>query len=159
MGENEKRNKEKLASNISEVVDEYLLSTDDLSTLLQDEPFQENLHRFVADQIDRLLSASLASGFAQLPSDWREEGLNKVTRRLLEWIADWSESESGLELKQWLLDKLETRLGTLQVEQVLSTEQLDEFISRISGVCIGGKENARALDAYSAGAFGGFSRI
>ena len=128
------RNKEKLASNISEVVDEYLLSTDDLSTLLQDEPFQENLHRFVADQIDRLLSASLASGFAQLPSDWREEGLNKVTRRLLEWIADWSESESGLELKQWLLDKLETRLGTLQVEQVLSAEQLDEFISRISGV-------------------------
>ena len=53
---------------------------------------------------------------------------------MLEWIADWSESESGLELKQWLLDSLEARLGTLQVGQVLSAEQLDEFISAVSGV-------------------------
>ena len=116
------RNKEKLAVNISRVVGTDLLARDYLLEQLQNATLQESLHRFVAVQIDRLLSASLASGFAQLPPDWREEGLDKTTRRLLEWIADWSESESGLELKQWLLDSLEARLGTLQVEQVLSAE-------------------------------------
>ena len=81
---------------------------------------QEDLHHFASTQIDQLLSASLASGFAQLPPDWREEGLDKATRRLLEWIAEWSESNSGLALKRWLLDTLDARLGTLQVGQVLS---------------------------------------
>ena len=128
------RNKEKLAVNISRVVGTDLLARDYLLEQLQNATLQESLHRFVAAQIDRLLSASLASGFAQLPPDWREEGLDKTTRRLLEWIADWSESESGLELKQWLLDSLEVRLGALQVGQVLSAEQLDEFISAVSGV-------------------------
>ena len=128
------RNKEKLANNISKVVGTDLLARDYLLEQLQNATLQNSLHRFVAAQIDRLLSASLASGFAQLPSDWRGEGLDKATRRLIEWMADWSESKSGLELKQWLLDALEARLGALRVEQVLSAKQLDEFIDMASGV-------------------------
>ncbi len=120
------RKKEELASKISETVGEELLARDDLLKHLQ--TLQEDLHHSVAAQIDRLLSSSLASGFAQLPSDWRGEGLDKATRRLLEWIAEWSESKSGLEFKRWLLDTLEARLGALQVGQVLSAKQLDEFI-------------------------------
>ena len=110
------------------------MARDYLLEQLQNATLQNSLHRFVAAQIDRLLSASLASGFAQLPSDWRGEGLDKATRRLIEWMADWSESKSGLELKQWLLDALEARLGTLRVEQVLSAKQLDELIDMASGV-------------------------
>ena len=128
------RNKEKLASNISKVVGTDLLARDYLLEQLQNATLQKSLHRFVATQIDRLLSANLASAFAQLPPDWREEGLDKTTRRLLEWMADWSESESGLKLKRWLLDALEARLGALQVGQVLSAKQLDEFIDMASGV-------------------------
>ena len=128
------RNKEKLASNISRVVGTDLLARDYLLEQLQNETLQKSVHRFVAAQIDRLLSTSLAYGFAQLPPNWRGEGLENATRRVLDWSADWSESESGLELKQWLLDELEARLGTLQVGQVLSAEQLDEFISTVSGV-------------------------
>ena len=126
------RNKEKIAIDISNTVGDKLLARDALLKHLQ--TLQKSLHLFVAAQIDRLLSVSLASGFAQLPPNWREEGLDKATRRLLEWIADWSESKSGLELKQWLLDALEARLGALQVGQVLSAEQLDESIKMARGV-------------------------
>ena len=128
------RNKEKLASNISKVVGADLLAKDHLLEQLQNATLQKSLHRFVVAQTDRLLSASLASGFAQLPLEWRQEGLDKAARRLLEWMAEWSESKSGLELKRWLLDTLEAHLGALQVEQVLSAEQLDEFIDMASGV-------------------------
>lgn len=133
------RNKEKLASNISKVVGTDLLARDYLLEQLQSATLQRELHRFVADRIDRLLSASLASAFAQLPPDWSEEGLDKATRRLLKWMADWSESKSGLELKQWLLDSLEVRWGALRVEQVLSAEQLDEFIDMASAVLAKGE--------------------
>ncbi len=128
------RNKEKLASNISKVVGTDLLARDYLLEQLQNATLQKSLHCWVAAQINRLLSTSLASGFAQLPPDWRGAGLDKATRRLLEWIADWSESKAGLESKRWLLDALEARLGALQVGQVLSAKQLDEFIDMASGV-------------------------
>ena len=127
------RNRDKLADNISKVVGTDLLARDYWVEQLQNPTLQESLHRFVAVQVDRLLRASLASSFAQLPSDWRAEGLDKATRRLLAWGADWSESESGQELKRWLLDALEARLGALQVEQVLSAEQLEAFINLASG--------------------------
>lgn len=136
------RNQKKLASDISKVVGTDLLASDYLLEHLENETLQASLHRFVAEQIDRLLSASLASGFAQLPPDWREEGLDKATRRLLEWLADWSESTSGLELKRRLLDALETHLGALQVGQVLSPKQLEEFIAAASGVLA--KQETRA---------------
>ncbi len=128
------RNKEKLASNISNVVGTDLLARDYLFEQLQNATLQKSLHRFVATQMDSVLSASLASGFAQLPLEWQQEGLDKATRRWLEWMAEWSESKSGLELKRRLLDTLETHLGALQVEQVLSAEQLDEFIDMAGGV-------------------------
>ncbi len=128
------RNREKLAGNISRVVGTDLLARDYLLEQVQGAVLQENLHRFVAGQMERLLSGSLASGFAQLPPDWRGQGLDKMTRRLLELLADWSEGEAAQELKRRLVGALEKHLGALRVDQVLSAEQLDEMIAAAGGV-------------------------
>ena len=128
------RNREKLAGNISKVVGTDLLAREYLSEQVQSTILQDNLHRFVAAQVARLLNADLASFFAQLPLAWRQEGLDTTMRRLLALIADWSESEPALELKQRLLDALEGQLGALQVDQVLSAEHLEEIIAAASGV-------------------------
>ena len=69
------RNKEKLASNISKVVGTDLLARDYLLEQLQNATLQESLHRFVAAQIDRLLSASLASGFRSIAAGLARGGL------------------------------------------------------------------------------------
>ena len=128
------RNREKLARNISVAVGDKLLSEENLSEELQNANSQTKLQHFIAAQVDRLLSESLASRFDQLPPDWRTEGLEKTTRWVLERIADWSESESGMAWKRWLLDEIDARLGALQVEQIMSEKQIEEIISAISTV-------------------------
>ena len=60
--------------------------------------------------------------------------MDKVTQHLLAQTADWSESESALEVKQWLLDALEARLGALRVDQMVPQRQLEEIIAAVSEV-------------------------
>ena len=130
------RNREKLAGNISRVVGVDLLSRDYLLEQVQGTILQENLHRFVAGQVERLLDASLASAFGQLPPAWRQEGLDKVVRRGFQLLVEWSDGEAALELKERLLDTLENYLGQMQVAQILSAEQLDEIIATAGGVLV-----------------------
>ena len=126
------RNKNKLGRKISEEVEDNLLDSEDLIKELQNPIIQKELNQFVSNKIDHFLSANLAFHFAQFSPDWQGKGLDKVLQSVLEGIVDWSNSESGRQVKERLLEALEARLGKLRVDQLVPEKQVGELIATIT---------------------------
>lgn len=128
------RNRNRLAANISRVVGEDLLGHEYLSEQIQRPALQESLEAFIRCRLDRLLSSTPGDLFARLPPEWQHDGLERALQRVLVLLAEWAESENGLQARERLLAGLEQRLRQVELEQLLAPDQADELLARLSTV-------------------------
>ena len=131
------KNQEKLAGNISQVVDEDLLNDESLLARLDDPQFGAWLQGAAANGLERLAAASPAALFRLLPAEWRQRRLERLVCRgiLLFWL--WLDSDEGRRLRGSLAERLEEKLGGVTLEQVLGRRRADELTERLAAFFFG----------------------